>query len=280
MNRYQFWKKSFRILFLIPAICILLLPAAALAGECVKIAGTGAAMAAMKIMGQAFEKAYPDVTVKIIPSLGSSGGIKAVSQKSIDIGISSRALNDEERKFGLSVIEYARSPLVFITNPNVPVSGITSDDLIKIYSGDRTSWPDGQRIRVPLRQRSEVDILIVKRISPEISQAIDTAFSRPGMLGALTDQDNAGMIEKTRGAFGISTLTQVVAEKRRVKVLSYNGVAPSVKNIVSGSYPLARLFFTVTQKDLSVPASNFLAYMRSAQGRKILEATGNFVVIR
>jgi len=189
-------------------------------------------------------------------------------------------LNNEESKFGLSVIEYARSPLIFVANRNVSVSNIISDDIVKIYNGGKTFWPDGQRVRTPLRQSNEVDFWIVKMISPEISKAINVAMSRHGMMTALTDQDNADMIERTPGAFGISTLTQVISEKRNLKVLSYNGVAPSVKNLASGSYPLSRLFFTVTQKNMSAPARKFLAFMRSTQGKKILEENGNFVTIR
>ncbi|MGV8057717.1 MAG: substrate-binding domain-containing protein [Smithellaceae bacterium] len=277
---YEFWKKHLSILFLIIIISSLMLPVTAFAGESLTIAGTGSALESMKILGQAFEKSHPGIKIKIIPSLGSSGGIKAVSRKAIDIAISSRTLNNEERMFGLSVIEYARSPLIFITNPNVPVSNVTSEDIIKIYNGVRTTWPDGQRIRVPLRQRNEIDIQIVTMISSEISQAIDIALSRPGIFTAVTDQDNAEMIEKTAGAFGISTLTQVLAEKRSVKILSYNGITPSIKHLASGSYPLTRPYFTVTQKDLSVPARNFLAFMRSIQGKKILKTTGNYVIIQ
>jgi len=277
---YKFWKKSLRILFLIVVTHSLTLPAAAFAEDCLKVAGTGSALASMKILGQAFEKSHPGVKVKIVPSLGSTGGIKAVSKKAIDIGISSRVLNDEERQFGLSVIEYARSPLIFVTNRNVSISNVTSDDIVKIYNGAKTIWPDGQRIRTPLRQSNEIDIHIVKMISPEISKAINTAMSRPGMMTAVTDQDNADMIERTPGAFGISTLTQVISEKRRLKILSYNGVTPSAKSLASGSYPLSRFFFTVTQKNMSVPTRKFLAFMQSTQGKKILEENGYVVIIR
>lgn len=274
------FKKTFKKYFFVIILSGLSLPAVAFAEDCLTIAGTGSAMMSITILGQAFEKSPGGVKLKIIPSLGSTGGIKAVSQKAIDIAISSRIPTGKERESGLSVTEYARSPLIFIAHRDVMVSNVTSADIVKIYKGERAAWPDGRRIRVPLRQRNETDIRIVKMISPEISQAIDAAFSRPGMLIALTDQDNAGMIEKTPGAFGISTLTQVITEKRQVKVLSYNGVTPSVKNLATGSYPLVRIFFTVTQKDLSLPARNFLAFMRSVQGRKMLEAAGNFVVIR
>lgn len=78
----------------------------------------------------------------------------------------------------------------------------------------------GKQIRTPLCHHHEVAVWIVKRISSGISRAIEFAMSRPGMLTILSDQDNADMSEKTPGAFGIFTLTQIIAEKRRLKVLS------------------------------------------------------------
>lgn len=277
---YGPWKKSIAILLVLIVAHILTLPAVAFAEESITIAGTGSILASIKILGQAFEGLYPHTKVKVLPSLGSTGGIKAVSKKAIDIGVSSRVLNNEECSLGLSVIEFGKSPLIFVVNKSVPVSNITSHDIVTIYSGDRTIWPDGQRIRFPLRQYNETDVALVKKISPEISNAIDVAMSRPGMVTALTDQDNVDMIEKVSGTFGVTTLVQVISEKRHLKILSYNGVMPNSQNLASGSYPLSKPFFTVTQKNMSEPVRQFLAFMRSFQGKKILEECGLIVLPR
>ncbi len=271
---YRFWKKSLKILCSIIVTYILTLPAAGFAEEYLIIAGTGSALASINILGQAFEKSHPGIKVKILPSFGSTGGIKAVAKNAIHIGLSSKVLNDKERRLGLFVIEYAKSPLIFVVNRNVPISNITSDDIVKIYNGDKTIWPDGQRIRLPLRQKNETDVMLVKMISPQISKALDAAMSRPGMMTVLTDQDNADMIEKVPGGFGVCTLTQVISEKRCLKILSYNGVIPNIENLVSGSYPLSKSFSTVTQKNMSEPVRRFLAFMRSSHGKKILEESG------
>jgi phosphate transport system substrate-binding protein len=162
----------------------------------------------------------------------------------------------------------------------VPASNITSEGIIEIYNGEKTVWPHGRRIRTPLRQSNEIDFQIVKKISPEISKAIDVAMSRPGMLTVLTDQENADIIEKTPGAFGISTLAQVIAEKRQLNVLSYNGVRPNMKNLASGKYPLSRFYFVVIQAIMSEPVRQFLAFMRSAHGKSILEENGQVLMVR
>ena len=109
-----------------------------------RIGGTGCAIASMHILGQAFTKTHPDVTVAIVPSLGSGGGIKAMLAGAIDLAISGRDLKPAERAQGAQASEYARTPLVFAVSSRSSVSAITTSKLVKIYSGDSTLWPDGK----------------------------------------------------------------------------------------------------------------------------------------
>ena len=61
--------------------------------ETLRIGGTGAALGPMARLGDAFQDLHPDTTIEILPSLGSGGGIKATMAGAIDIGLSSRDLN-------------------------------------------------------------------------------------------------------------------------------------------------------------------------------------------
>jgi phosphate transport system substrate-binding protein len=251
-----------------------------LAGEEIKIGGAGSALGSMKMLGAAFEKKHPGVKVVVLPSLGSIGGIKAVSKGSLDIGITGRPLNDEENRLGLSVIEYAKTPIVFATIKNISVSDISTGELVKIYKGDKQTWPNGERIRLILRQPAESNAIIVKNISPEISKAMDIALSRTWRVVALTDQETADMIEKTPGAFGFCTLTQIVSEKRDLKILSYNGQPPMVKNRVNGSYPIFKSHSMIIKKETSSAVKRFIEFARSSEGERILQESGNSIIRR
>ncbi len=250
----------------------------ALGEEVLKIGGVGSALGSMKLLGAVFEKSHPDVKVEVLPSLGSAGAIKAVAKGAIDLGLSGRPIKDEESKLGLSVNEYARTPFIFVTRKDVNISGVTIKEIIKIYRGETETWPDGKRIRLVLRPSEDSDTLIVKKISPEMSKAVETALSRPGMMMVLTDQENADIMGKTQGAFGFSTLTQVIAEKRPLKILSYNGVTPGVKTLANGSYPLFKPLFIVTKPEPSELVQKFIDFVRSAEGSRILEESGNLVI--
>jgi phosphate transport system substrate-binding protein len=271
---------EFRKMILVPAIVLLSLTVSPTvsADEPIKIGGVGSALGSMKILAEAFEKSHPGQKVRVLPSLGSSGGIKAVSKNAIDIAVSSRALNDEEKKSALSAVEYARTPFVFVSRKDTKVSNLTTDEIIKIYKSETQAWPGGARIRLILRPVGETDTMIAKRISPEMNKAVEAASARPGMVIALTDQENTDILEKTPGSLGFSTLTQIINEKHALKVLSYNGVTPSTKNLADGSYTLFKPFLIVTATKISPPARKFLEYLGSTEGIRILKTTGNLVV--
>jgi len=249
-----------------------------LAGEEIKIGGAGSALGSMKLLAAGFEKKYPGVKVVVLSSLGSIGGIKAVSKGALDIGIIGRPLNDEERKLGLSVIEYSKTPLIFITKKNINVSDLSTQELIKIFKGDTQTWPDGERIRLILRQPAESNAIVVKEISTEMSKAMDIAMSRPWRVVALTDQETTDIIEKTPGAFGFCTLTQIISEKRDLKMLSYNGQPPMIKNRVNESYPLFKSHAMVMKKEPSAIAKRFIDFARSPDGERILRESGNAMI--
>jgi phosphate transport system substrate-binding protein len=273
--------EKFRVIWLwLPLITIFPLSPAAFAEESLKIGGTGCALGSIELVAKAFEKSNPGAKVEIISqSLGSSGAIKAVSKGAIGIGLSARMITDEEKKMGLSVIEYAKTPLILATRREVNISGLSTGELAKIFRGETATWPGGERIRLVLRLPTETDILLVRKLSSETAKAVDTALSRQGMVIAQTDQECADLIEKTPGGLGISTLTQTLSERRPFKILSLNGLTPSVNALKDGSYPLFKSLYFTTKTEPPVWVRKFIDFIGSSAGRKILDESGNWVVI-
>src|SRR4030042_4023517 len=116
----EFQRRFMRILLLGVLISGLLLHSTALAEGVLKIGGTGTSLGSMQLLAKAFEKSHPGIKVVVIlPSIGSSGGIKAVSKGSIDIGLSARPLKDEERNLGVLTTEYARTPFILVIRKDV-----------------------------------------------------------------------------------------------------------------------------------------------------------------
>lgn len=250
------------------------------ASDVIKMGGTGSGLGVMKLLGKAYVKRNPGTKIQVMPNLGSSGGIRGVGKGILDIGISSRPLKENEKVYKLSITEYARTPFVVVVRPDTPVSDLKMEDLVKIYDGRRQTWPDGGRIRPVVRPAADFDTEIAKKISPEMSKAVDAIVSRPGMLTAVTDQDATNTIQRTPGAIGFSTLGQVITERLPLKVLSINGVPPSTGTLSKGSYRPNKVLSIVTGPEPSAQVRKFIGFIASPAGRKIFEESGYIVTLQ
>jgi phosphate transport system substrate-binding protein len=244
------------------------------AEDSIRVGGAGTGLGLMKILAAEFEKSNPGIKIHVVPSLGSSGGIKALNHGALDIAISGRTLTVEELITGVASAEFGRTPFVFIVNNKVNTSDVTSRELAMIYREELRTWPNGGRIRVVHRPLSDTDTLILASISSEMKQAIDHTKTIMEKLMAVTDQEAAEMVAKIPGAFCGSTLVQIMTEHQAVKVLSYNGVKPSVEALGKGSYPLAKPLYLVTAKNTSKPVQQFFRFLRSAKGLALAASMG------
>lgn len=252
------------------------LPLAAIAAD-IRIGGTGNALGTMRLLGDAFTQSHPDTKAIIMGSIGTSGAIKAVPKGAIELGLSSRVLSDDEAKSGLSIVEYAQSPTVLAVHKNIKVRSITLSQLSDIYSGKLSHWPDGTRIRPVMRQPGDDNTRQLKGLSAEIERALTVAEGQPGALFAVTDQDAADKMETVPGSLGVTTVALIRSESRSLHALAIGGVEPTPENARSGRYPLTKHFYFVLPKEPSAAVLEFVKFVTSPAGRKILEQAGHTV---
>jgi phosphate transport system substrate-binding protein len=243
--------------------------------ETLRITGMGGAIGGMRLLAEAFRKAEPGVDVIILPSIGSSGGIRAALAGKLDIGLSARPLSPEEMAQGPRQTAYARTAFVFAVNPDVKRSDTTLAEVIDIYAGRKTTWDDGTALRLILRPAADTDTIALRNISGEMDYAVQQSQKREGLIVAPTDQHSADVIERTSGSFGTTTLALVVSEKRRIRMLSLSGVTPSTKSVGDGTYPYTKTFYMVTRQSPSPIVARFLRFVRSPEGKAILSRVGH-----
>lgn len=270
-------KNSLRVA-LLAGIMGWILVEAPVGAETIKIGGTGVALGAMQLLAETFQKAHPDAKVVIVPGLGSGGGKKALLGGAIDVAVTSKGGKAREKLEGAVAVLYGRSPFVFATAKKNPVSALTTKDIIEIWSGRMTTWPNGQRLRLILRPESDTDTDVLKSISPAMAESVKAALTRPGIKMAVTDNESADAIESTPGALGTSLLALIIAEKRSLKPLLLNGVEGTPKTIADGSYPYFRSLYLMTRRQPSDLARQFVSFVVSARGREILGQLGHWVV--
>ncbi len=252
----------------------------AFSAETITVSGTGTALGAMRRIIVAFERTHPALRIKVLPSVGSAGAIKAVAKGSLDIGLNGRSLLPQERSLAVRSIDYARTPFVFAVNQSVSEESVSPGDVIRMFRGELQTWKSGERVRVILRPAGDADTLIAKAISPELSAAVDEALGRDGMMMAATNQECHEMLARTPGGIGFSTVTQIMMDSHSnlLKALAWNGVEPTLRNLSSGAYPLVKTLSFIVRPDPAPPVRAFLRFVASPEGRRILEATGHVPV--
>jgi phosphate transport system substrate-binding protein len=88
----------------------------------------------------AFKAIYPSLTVTVSGG-GSGAGISAVSQGTVDIGMSSRDLQPSEANLGLVKHVIGKDGIAIIINPqNTYVTNLSLTQLKHLYQGTITNW--------------------------------------------------------------------------------------------------------------------------------------------
>lgn len=249
----------------------------ATAAERLVIGGTGGDLGTMRKLGDAFEATHPEVTVEVLPSLGSGGGIKAVLAGRIDLAISSRPARDKEAAQGVVSVPYGRTALAPVTSRSGD-PGFATADLVAIYRGEVTDWPDGSPIRLVLRPPTDTDTKIIGEALPGMAAALEAAATQPIIPVGASDQDAAGLLESTSGSLGFLSLSLVRGEAREVTILTLDGVTPGPDSVADGSYPVPKTFHFVRRKDPASKVAGFLDFVRSDEGRQLLRELGHVPV--
>jgi len=108
-----------------------------------QIAGSTTVLPIAEECARVFMEARPGDRV-FVSGGGSSHGVKAVADGTMDIGTASRDLTDSEMEAhpDLAVHAIARDGIAIVVHPENPVDGLTMAQLQGIYTGEITDWKD------------------------------------------------------------------------------------------------------------------------------------------
>lgn len=238
-------------------------------------AGTGVSLEITRILAKQFQKTHPEIKINVPASIGSSGAIQGAAEGAIAVGMVSRPLKAQEKKLGLTVKAIAKTPLAFAVHPSVPDNNITSTQLLDIYQGKKTQWRDRQEIIVLTREPGDSSILILEQKISGFKQVYADSQKDKRWTTLYKDQQLNRLIEKTPLTLGIADVGTITAEKKlsSIKTLKFNGIAPTIENVAKGKYPLVKnLYFVFHPGKISPDAEEFIKFVRSPEGAKILAA--------
>lgn len=220
-------------------------------------------------LGESFMEANSGTTFTYNPT-GSGSGIQAVSEGRCDIGLSSRALKDDEKASGLKETTLALDGIAIIVNPQNPVQDLTLEQIAKIYTGEITNWKDVGG--------DDAEIVLIGREAGSgtrdgFESITDTKDACKYRQELTSTGDVITTVAGNPNAIGYASLASV---KDTVKALSVGGVAPTEATVSDGTYAVQRPFVLVTKDgtELSAAAQKFFEYATSAAAADVISAAG------
>ena len=257
------------------AAIFLLLCISPVKAETLEIPGTGAVEILLTKLAVEFNTLNQGNRVVVPPSVGSSGGIRLVGEGDDILGRVARPLKEDEKKYGLTYLVFAKDPVLFALNRKIGIQGLTRDQLINVFSGKVNNWQElggkDYPVRLLVREPDDSSFLIIKE---HISAFQKINFPERSKF-LYHDNEMMEMLQKYSTVIGWLTGSSLNTISQDVIGLALDGVEPTAENIINGSYPLSGDYALVFKEEKLTPlARNFIDFLSSKEAVQILQAEG------
>ena len=236
-----------------------------------RVVGTGDGLQMLRALAAAHSE-ETGVQIEVPDSIGSGGGIAAVSAGTEKLARVARPLKDTEAAAGLAYVPFAKIPSVFLVHPSAGVSGLTSDQIKAIYTGSIASWSEvggkDVKVRVVRREDGDSTLQVLRASMPGWSDLVFTEKSKM----AVTTQDAVETVQSVEGAIAFAPHSEAV--KDRMDVLAVDGKAPT-----DPGYPSAvELAFVYRSGEADAEIQRFIEFCRSEKAAQIIRDHGGIPV--
>lgn len=256
---------------LLTSLLVLALTGTSIAvAEDIDIAGSTTVQPLAELLGEAFESANADVRI-IVQGGGSSVGVRSAANGTADIGNASREVKDSEMAENPDLVVHtiARDGIAIVVHSEVPVDGLSLEQVRSIFAGEVTNW---SQVGGPDR--------VITVVAREEGSGTRAAFEDMVMDDALICA--SAMLLPSNGAVrtAVSTTPDCIGFlsfgyiDQQVKPLAIDGVAASVETAADGTYPVVRPLNMVTKGEPSGVVADFLEFVMSADGQAIVADEG------
>jgi phosphate transport system substrate-binding protein len=220
-------------------------------------------------LAENYQRMHPGAEINI-QGLGSSAGIQAAENGTVELGMSSRHLEPDEAA-QLEPIEIARDALAIIVHPSNAVTNLSTEQVQAIFTGKVANWQEVGGTVSPI-------VIVTREAGSGTYGAFEELVMKqePASPGALRQGSNGAVRQIVAGnpdAIGYISLGIV---DNTVKPVAIDGVQASPEAVRAGTYKLVRPFLFVQRKDvrLSPLAQDFLSFVLSAEGQQELVQAG------
>jgi len=216
-------------------------------------------------LASAFEADNPSIDVDIQDG-GSAFGITSVNAGTADIGAASRELTSSDPPLVKHLL--AREGIAIIVPLSNPVTNLTKDQVIAIFSGNITNWSQvggpNKGIDVVAREEGEgTRNAFQDLVMGEVLIRADITVTSNGELKTTVYNDSQ--------AIGFISMGYV---DNSVKALAFNGVAATEENVKNGTYFIVRPLYFLTKTQPTGAVKDFIDFCTGPDGQRIVAEEG------
>lgn len=233
-----------------------------LSGE-LKLSGSTSVQPLAEELAQAFMAEHPRVRITVTGG-GSGVGVKDAAEGRVHLGNVSRERKDTDPP-ELVWTTIAKDAVAVVVHPTNPVKELTKEQIKKIFTGQIVNWKDVGGPDAP--------IIVHSRTVPSGTYDffVEAFLDKEAVVKTAKQHASNGLVRQAvasdKNGIGFISLGYVDAT---VKALKVDGVEPTIANARSGKYKYVRPFNMVTKGKPTGLAKEFLDFILSPEGQKIV----------
>lgn len=236
----------------------------------ITVSGSTSVGPLMEKEAEKFQEANSGMKVEI-NQLGSSAGIKDTINGTVQIGMSSRDLKEQEKAEGLTEVEIAYDGIAIISNKANNVKSLTMSQVKDIYTGKIKNWKElgGKDSEIVVVSRE--DGSGTRDAFQEIVGYTSEELTKKAQIG-----DGSGNIKSTvagnENAIGFISFEYV---DDKINAINIDEIAPKAENVKNKSYKISRPFLLIyKEENLKDNGNKLIDFILSEEGQKIVEENG------
>ena len=221
----------------------------------------------IEALTEGFAEVAPGVTISYDPT-GSGAGITGAVEQTLDIGLASRALHDDET--GVTATTVALDGIAMVVNNENTVSDLSIDQLAQIFRKETTNWADvggedGEIVVIGREAGSGTRDGFESIVGVEDACVYDQELTATGAV--------ISAVASNKLAIGYASLSAV---GDTVKTLTVEGVECSEATVLDGTYKVQRPFNFITNDsaELSEAAQAFIDFAVSPDAAELIRLAG------
>ena len=257
--------------------------------DTVKLTGSDTMVNLAQAWAEAFQADHPDISLQVKGG-GSGIGIAALCSGKIQIATSSRAMKPKEidvavQNTGKTPKEFivGRDALAIYVHKDNPLETITLAELAEIYGEDGkfVTWKDlgvdnpscsgGEIVRISRQNSSGTYAYFKEAVLGEKREYKQGSMSQSG------SSDIVELVSHTPCAIGYSGMGYKKEGVKVVKVAKEKGEAgiePNLETALNNTYPISRPLYIYTLGEPTGAVQEFIQWVLSPAGQKIVEQEG------